>query len=295
MKNLFVAVFMIFTTVAHAQQDKGSWYIGASSTSLGFDSKTNSENTIDVSFSGFKDTLNSITDSLNLAHVFPYSYELSQDSESKFDINLKGGYFLSDNFMFGLGFGYSSHSTLFKTNEDSELAAASLLTDSLTGVWFNNTFGSDPNAVNYYNHYLELYSLIAASADNELTHSTTMMTIAPFVRYYRQLRSGNALFIDASYTIGQGEESMKDASSSVSTTYKLSSSKINFGLGYEINLTGKLSLEPQFNYYMLDFESTLEEDTEHPILGTSSMGQRKTTNTEKGSGFNFSLGLSFYL
>ena len=36
---------MIFTTVAYAQQDKGSWYIGASSTSLGFDSKTNTENT----------------------------------------------------------------------------------------------------------------------------------------------------------------------------------------------------------------------------------------------------------
>jgi hypothetical protein len=149
--------------------------------------------------------------------------------------------------------------------------------------------------VNYYYHYQELYSLIAASADNELTHSTTMMTIAPFVRYYHQLRSGNSLFIDASYTIGQGEESMKDASSSISTTYKLSSSKINVGLGYEINLTGKLSLEPQFNYYMVNFESSLEEDTEHPILGTSSMGKRNTTNTEKGSGFNFSLGLSFYL
>jgi len=121
-----------------------------------------------------------------------------------------------------------------------------------------------------------------------------MMNIAPFVRYNFQLRKGNSFFINGSYRITSGKEEVKDAISSLSTTTDLSSSTINLGLGFSAFLSNKFSVEPQFNYYMYNSTSSMKEDAIHPILSVVDMGEKATERTVKGSGINFSVGLSYY-
>jgi hypothetical protein len=291
-KILFIAALTLSIN-SFAQQEKGDWFLGASSSSLGFTSSNGSENTIDASFTGFNDTLVTATDSLNLGFLFPYTFQLVEDNATNFDFSFRTGYFIVDNFQAGLGFGYSSRGTSFTTGSDSQVSNASLA-DSLMGVWFNNLPDVETQGATYSNNYNELYGLIAASVNTNLTTSMTMMNITPFVRYYHSLKNGNLLFLDGSYQIGMGSEEIKEAISNTTTVTDITSSKINVGLGYSMSLSDHFYLEPQFNYFMSDFKSELVESTTHPILNFDDLGEQTTTRTMKSSGINFSLGLSFY-
>ena len=293
MKNILLVLLVIVSTQVNAQFEKGNWFLGASSSNINFSSSTNSENTIDITFTGFRDTLVGDTDSLNLGFLFPYSYQLDQDKQSEFNVSFKVGHYIADKFMVGVGFGYDSETSLFKTNADSKVTAASL-SDSLMNVWFTSLPNVTSNGTTYANHYFELYSLVAASIDNDLTYSKTMMSIAPFVRYNYQLKKGNSIFVDGTYRLTSGKEEVKDAVSSVSTTTELAASTINIGLGYSAFISKKFSVEPQFNYYMYNSTSTMKEDAIHPILSVTDMGEKTTERTVKGTGINFSVGLSYF-
>ena len=293
MKNILLVILVIATTQVNAQFEKGNWFLGASSSNINFNSSNNSENTIDVTFTGFRDTLVNDTDSLNLDFLFPYSYKLNQDKQSEFNVNLKMGYFIANKLMLGVGFGYETETSLFKTNPDSEITNASLA-DSMINVWFTALPDVNMNGTTYATHYFELYSLVAASVDNDLTYSKTLMTISPFVRYNFQLRKGNSVFVDGSYRMASGKEEVKDAISSVSQTTELTSSTINLGLGFSAFLSNKFSVEPQFNYFIYNSTATVKEDAIHPILSVADMGEKTTERTIAGSGINFSVGLSFY-
>ena len=293
MKNIFLVILVLLSSQADAQFDSGNWFIGASSSNINFSSSTNSENTIDVTFTGFRDTLVNDTDSLNLGFLFPYSYKLNQDKQSEFNVNLKMGYFIAKKLMIGVGFGYDNETSLFKTNPDSEISNASL-SDSMMNVWFTGLPDVFSNGTSYANHYYELYNLVAASVNNDLTYSKSLMTISPFFRYNFQLRKGNSIFFDGSYRMASGKEEIKDAISSVSQTTELTSSTINLGLGFSAFLSNKFSVEPQFNYYIYNSIATMKEDAMHPILSVADMGEKTTERTIAGSGINFSLGLSFY-
>jgi len=294
MKNILLVILVIATTQVNAQFEKGNWFLGASSSNINFSSSTNSENTIDVTFTGFRDdTLVNATDSLNLNFLFPYSYKLDQDKQSEFNVNLKMGYFIANKLMIGLGFGFDNETSLFKTNPDSEISNASLA-DSMINVWFAGLPDVTTNGTTYADHYFQLYSIVAASVDNNLTYSKTLMTISPFVRYNFQLRKGNSIFIDGSYRIANGKEEVKDAINSVSQTTEIASSTINLGLGFSAFLSNKFSVEPQFNYYLYNSTATIKEDAIHPILSVADMGEKTTDRTISGSGINFSVGLSFY-
>lgn len=291
MKKILVLLSLAVCTTAMAQHDKGSWFIGASSSSLGFNSNTGSERTIDVNFTGFKDTLVAENEFLNLASVFPYTYQVEQDKNSQLDINFRLGYTLADNFVFGVGFGYDNETSLFKTKVDPDLASANP-SDSLINLFFTTLPGADANGISYMTHYSALYSLLAGQ--NDLTIKSSTFKIAPFVRYYHTLGKGS-LFVDASYEMGQGTEEIKDDLNYLTTTTEHAHSKINFGLGYAVFLSERIALEPQFNYYMLYSTSTLVEDVPNPMLFTTDMGTKTTENSRKSSGMNFAIGLSFYL
>lgn len=281
-----------FCSTAIAQNDKGNWFIGASSSSFGFNSNTGSERTIDVSFTGFKDTLVSDTDSMNLGFLFPYTYQLEQDKNSQIDLNFRTGYFVADNFLIGLGLGYASENSIFKTKNDPLVNNAEL-SDSLMNVWFSDLPNVEYMGASYSAHYYELHRLLSAASDNDLTIKSSMLKIAPFVRYYIPVGQ-SALFIDASYEMGSGKEEIKDDTSFLTTTMENSHSKINFGLGYELQVNDVFVVEPQFNYYMLNTASKVQEDASHPLLFTD-MGEQTTDRTSTSSGINFSIGLSFYL
>ena len=293
MKNILLISAIILSFSTFAQQEKGNWYLGASSSTLGFTSSTGSENTIDVTFTGFNDTLVSATDSLNLGFLFPYTYNLVENKSTDIDFSFRTGYFISNNFQAGLGFGFTSRSSVFRTGADSQVANADLA-DSLMGVWFNGLPDVESMGATYSNNYYELYNLIAASVNTNLTTSLSMMNITPFVRYYHTLKNGNLLFVDGSYQIGMGSEEIKEEVSNTTTITNITSSKINFGLGYSLSVSEHFFIEPQFNYFMSDFKSELVESTLHPILSVNDLGEQTTTRNMKTSGMNFSLGLSFY-
>lgn len=293
MKKILLISAIILSFSTFAQQEKGNWYLGASSSSLGFTSSSGTENTIDVTFTGFSDTLVSATDSLNLGFLFPYTYNLVEDKATDIDFTFRLGYFIDKNFQAGLGFGYISKSTLFRTGSDSKVANADLA-DSLMGVWFYNLPEVETSGETYENNYYELYNLINASVNTNLTTSLTMLNITPFIRYYHTLKNGNLLFLDGSYQIGMGSEEIKEAVSNTTTITDITSSKINFGLGYSMSVSDHFFIEPQFNYFLSNFKSELVESTLHPILSINDLGEQTTTRTISASGINFSLGLSFY-
>lgn len=293
MKKVLLIMFVALSTQLYAQHEKGNWFFGASSSNINFSSSSNSENIINVTFTGFNDTLVNETDSLNLGFLFPYTYQLDQDKQSEFNVNFKTGYFVADKFMIGLGFGFDSETSLFKTNADSKLTSASL-TDSLTNVWFTSLPGVSENGNTYANHYYELYSLLAASANNDITYSKSLLSIAPFLRYNFKLRKGNSIFVDALYRYSSGKEEMKDAISSISTTTDILSGTINAGVGYCAFVSDRFSVEPQFNYFIYNTTISSKEETPHPILSVTDMGEKLTERTLNGSGINFSVGLSYY-
>ena len=293
MKNIGLIIAILISLSSFAQHKKGSWYLGASSTNLGFNSSTGSERTIDVTFTGFSDTLVGATDSLNLDFLFPYTYNLVEDKSTEIDFNFRTGYFIEKNFQAGIGFGYHSHSTSFKTSADSKITNADL-SDSLMGVWFNGLPNVESAGSTYANRYYELYYLIAGSVNNTLTTDLSMINIAPFVRYYHTLKNGNNFFLDGSYTLGFGTETMSENVGGNSTTTDITTSKINVGLGYTLSISKNFYLEPQFSYFLADYNSTLVESVTHPILGITDMGEQTTSLDMKSSGINFSVGLSLH-
>ena len=290
MKNILLIILIIFSSRLNAQFEKGDWFLGASSSNINFNSSTNSENIIDVTFTGFRDTLVNQTDSLNLGFLFPYSYKLNEDKKSEFNANFKVGYFVLDKLMIGIGFGYENESSIFKTNSDDKVSNASI--DSLTS-WFTGLPDFSNNGSGYLQHYYEIYGLISSSVNNDLTFSKTLLTFSPYARYNFQLKKGNSFFLDGSYIISTGTEDVKIADNSSVQSTELFSSKINMGLGFTAFLSNKFSVEPQFNYFLYESTSKIIEDEIHPIL-TGEIGQKSTDRSIKGSGINFAVGLSFY-
>jgi hypothetical protein len=132
MKKILFISALILSFNSFAQQEKGDWYLGASSSTLGFTSSNGSENIIDATFTGFNDTLVTATDSLNLGFLFPYTYNLVEDKATDIDFSFRTGYFIDKNFQAGLGFGFTSRSTVFRTGADSQVANTDLA-DSLMG------------------------------------------------------------------------------------------------------------------------------------------------------------------
>ena len=290
MKNILLIILIIFSSQLNAQFEKGDWFLGASSSNINFNSSTNSENIIDVTFTGFRDTLVNQTDSLNLSFLFPYSYKLNEDKKSEFNANFKVGYFVLDKLMIGIGFGYENESSIFKTNSDDKVSNASI--DSLTS-WFTGLPDFSNNGSSYLQHYYEIYGLVSSSVNNDLTFSKTLLTFSPYARYIFQLKKGNSIFLDGSYIISTGTEDVKIADNSSVQSTELFSSKINMGLGFTAFLSNKFSIEPQFNYFLYESTSKIIEDEIHPIL-TGEIGQKSTERSIKGSGINFAVGLSFY-
>ena len=290
MKNTLLIILIIFSSQLNAQFEKGDWFLGASSSNINFNSSTNSENIIDVTFTGFRDTLVNQTDSLNLGFLFPYSYKLNEDKKSEFNANFKVGYFVLDKLMIGIGFGYENESSIFKTNSDDKVSNASI--DSLTS-WFTGLPEFSNNGSSYLQHYYEIYGLVSSSVNNDLTFSKTLLTFSPYARYNFQLKKGNSIFLDGSYIISTGTEDVKIADNSSVQSTELFSSKINMGLGFTAFLSNKFSIEPQFNYFLYESTSKIIEDEIHPIL-TGEIGQKSTERSIKGSGVNFAVGLSFY-
>ena len=206
MKKILLVLAISVCQITFAQNDKGNWFIGASSSSFGFNSNTGSEQTIDVSFTEFKDTLVADTDSLNLAFLFPYTFQIEQDKNSQIDFNIRTGYFVANNFLLGLGVGFSNENMVFKTKNDPAVVNASL--DSLLG-WFIQLPNVNYMGANYGMYYHDLYNLIASSNNNDLTLKRSMLKLAPFARYYISVGQ-SALYIDASYEYGSGKEENKD-------------------------------------------------------------------------------------
>lgn len=291
MKRILIILAAALSTTAFAQHDKGNWFINASSSGFQYDSNTGSGRTIDIAFTEFKDTLVSESEFLNLSAVFPYDYKIDQDKNTNMDLNLRFGYTLADDFVFGLGLGYSSQSVLFKTNVDPDLAALNP-TDSIMNVLFNALPASDVNGSSYLYHYYGVYNIL--TQENDFTITSSMLKIAPFVRYYYSLGSGS-LFMDASYEMGSGKETIKDDVSFITTTSELKHSKINVGLGYALFVNDHFSIEPQFNYYMLDASSKMVEDGQPNPFVLTDTGVKTTEASRKSSGMNFSIGLSVYL
>ncbi len=290
MKKILLVLTISVCQIAFAQNDKGNWFIGASSSSFGFNSNTGLERTIDVSFTDFKDTLVADTDILNLAFLFPYTFQIQQDKNSLIDFNARAGYFVADNFLLGLGAGFSNENTVFKTKNDPAVVNASL--DSLFG-WFVQLPNVDYMGASYGLYYHDLYNLIASSNNNDLTLKRSMLKLAPFARYYIPVGQ-SAVFIDASYEYGSGKEEIKDDVNFTTNTMEHKHAKMNFGLGYELWVNDMFSIEPQFNYYMLNTETkVIEQEVQHPII--LDFGDKSTERTNSNSGINFSIGLSVYL
>ena len=290
MKNTLLIILIIFSSQLNAQFEKGDWFLGASSSNINFNSSTNSENIIDVTFTGFRDTLVNQTDSLNLGFLFPYSYKLNEDKKVNLMLTLKLVISVLDKLMIGIGFGYENESSIFKTNSDDKVSNASI--DSLTS-WFTGLPEFSNNGSSYLQHYYEIYGLVSSSVNNDLTFSKTLLTFSPYARYNFQLKKGNSIFLDGSYIISTGTEDVKIADNSSVQSTELFSSKINMGLGFTAFLSNKFSIEPQFNYFLYESTSKIIEDEIHPIL-TGEIGQKSTERSIKGSGVNFAVGLSFY-
>ena len=58
------------------------------------------------------------------------------------------GYFIANKLMLGVGFGYDTETSLFKTNPDSEISNASLA-DSMINVWFTGLPDVTTNGTTY--------------------------------------------------------------------------------------------------------------------------------------------------
>tara|TARA_B100000927_G_C16471282_1_gene471635 strand:+ start:296 stop:1126 length:831 start_codon:yes stop_codon:yes gene_type:complete len=276
MKKYISILIIFFTLNAFAQQNKGNWLLGVSSSSLGFNSNNGSETTLNVSYTEFE-TFPDLVDIYNLSNLFPHNYEIQEDKNSSINLNINLGYFFANKFVFGLSGGFENSSSVFKTGPLSQ----EILDYDPTVI--GNNLGQYP-----YNY--DLYYQIVSTADNDQTSKSTVWSVAPFIRYYHKLGFGS-LFINASYSIGKGES--EDKLQVISKT-KYDNSKLSAGLGYSIALGKIVYLEPLISYEIIDSKSTTTRDVINPY-DIDDIGVETHEMTRKSNSIVFSIGITSYL
>ena len=280
MKKILFVFITLLSTVSYAQQEKGNWMLGVSSSKLGFTSNTGNSSITNVEYSGWRtDTLQIENELYTMSGVFPYTHNIQEDKNSEVNLNLHLGYFVLDQFVLGIKAGVISATSVLK----SPPLSAQLL--ELSPDSLGNNLGQYP--LNY-----DLYDLISSTANNDFTSKTLTWNIAPFARYYYALRNGS-LFIDASYELGQGESELKSGSALMENA-SLSYQKINAGMGYSFELGSKISLEPMISYQSVNSTSESTQDIPNPFIPTD-IGVETTTFDRKSGNLHFSLGISAYL
>ena len=280
MKKILFVFITLLSTVSYAQQEKGNWMLGVSSSKLGFTSNTGNSSITNVEYSGWRtDTLQIENELYTMSGIFPYTHNIQEDKNSEVNLNLHLGYFVLDQFVLGIKAGVISATSVLK----SPPLSAQLL--ELSPDSLGNNLGQYP--LNY-----DLYDLISSTANNDFTSKTLTWNIAPFARYYYALRNGS-LFIDASYELGQGESELKSGSALMENA-SLSYQKINAGMGYSFELGSKISLEPMISYQSVNSTSESTQDIPNPFIPTD-IGVETTTFDRKSGNLHFSLGISAYL
>ena len=254
MKKILFVFITLLSTVSYAQQEKGNWMLGVSSSKLGFTSNTGNSSITNVEYSGWRtDTLQIENELYTMSGIFPYTHNIQEDKNSEVNLNLHLGYFVLDQFVLGIKAGVISATSVLK----SPPLSAQLL--ELSPDSLGNNLGQYP--LNY-----DLYDLISSTANNDFTSKTLTWNIAPFARYYYALRNGS-LFIDASYELGQGENELKSGSTLMENA-SLSYQKINTGLGYSFELGSKVSLEPMISYQSINSTTESTQDIPNPFIPT---------------------------
>lgn len=280
MKKILFVFITLLSTIAYAQQEKGNWMLGVSSSNLGFTSNTGNSSITNVEYSGWRtDTLQIENALYTMSGIFPYTHNIQEDKNSEVNVNLHLGYFVLDQFVLGIKAGVNSETSVLKSSPLSAQLLA-LSPDSL-----GNDLGQYP--LNY-----DLYDLISSTANNDFTSKTLTWNIAPFARYYYALRNGS-LFVDASYELGQGESELKSGSALMENA-SLSYQKINAGLGYSFELGSKVNLEPMISYQSINSTTESTQDVPNPFI-PSDIGVETTTFDRKSGNLHFSLGISAYL
>ena len=280
MKKILFVFITLLSTVSYAQQEKGNWMLGVSSSKLGFTSNTGNSSITNVEYSGWRtDTLQIENELYTMSGIFPYTHNIQEDKNSEVNLNLHLGYFVLDQFVLGIKAGVISATSVLK----SPPLSAQLL--ELSPDSLGNNLGQYP--LNY-----DLYDLISSTANNDFTSKTLTWNIAPFARYYYALRNGS-LFFDASYELGQGENELKSGSTLMENA-SLSYQKINAGLGYSFELGSKVSLEPMISYQSINSTTESTQDIPNPFIPTD-IGVETTTFDRKSGNLHFSLGISAYL
>ena len=280
MKKILFVFITLLSTVSYAQQEKGNWMLGVSSSKLGFTSNTGNSSITNVEYSGWRtDTLQIENELYTMSGIFPYTHNIQEDKNSEVNLNLHLGYFVLDQFVLGIKAGVISATSVLK----SPPLSAQLL--ELSPDSLGNNLGQYP--LNY-----DLYDLISSTANNDFTSKTLTWNIAPFARYYYALRNGS-LFFDASYELGQGEIELKSGSTLMENA-SLSYQKINAGLGYSFELGSKVSLEPMISYQSINSTTESTQDIPNPFIPTD-IGVETTTFDRKSGNLHCSLGISAYL
>ena len=72
MKKILFVFITLLSTVSYAQQEKGNWMLGVSSSKLGFTSNTGNSSITNVEYSGWRtDTLQIENELYTMSGIFP--------------------------------------------------------------------------------------------------------------------------------------------------------------------------------------------------------------------------------
>ena len=280
MKKILFVLATALSINATAQHDKGNWMVGVSSSSLGFTSNSGSSSITNVEYIGWRtDTLQVETALYTMSDIFPYTHNIQEDKNSQLNINFHLGHFLADQFAMGLKGGFINETSLLKSSP-------------LTADLLNLSPDSVGNNLGVYPFNLDLYNLIAATANNDYTASSMSWSIAPFARYYHRLGNGS-LFIDASFEYGQGKSEMKSNNITIENA-SLTHQQINAGLGYSIAIGNVINMEPMISYQSLISKIESTQDVPHPN-NPIDLGTETTTFDRKSENIHFSIGITVYL
>ena len=280
MKKYLIFLAVALSTTVYAQQDKGNWMLGVSSSSLGFTSNSGNSSVTDVEYTGWRtDTLQLETALYTMNGVFPYTHAIQEDKNSRLNLNFHLGHFIADQFAIGLKGGFNNETSLLKSSP-------------LTSDILNLSPDSVGNNLGAYPFNLALYDLISATANNDFTSSSVSWSIAPFVRYYHRVGNGS-LFIDASFEYGQGESEIKANNVTIDNA-SLSHQQINAGVGYSISLGGIINMEPMISYQSVSSTMVSTQDVNNPYNPVD-LGTETTTLDRKSGNIHFSIGFAAYL
>ena len=280
MKKILIVLATALSINATAQHDKGNWMVGVSSSSLGFTSNSGSSSITNVEYIGWRtDTLQVETALYTMSDIFPYTHNIQEDKNSQLNINFHLGHFLADQFAMGLKGGFINETSLLKSSP-------------LTADLLNLSPDSVGNNLGVYPFNLDLYNLIAATANNDYTASSMSWSIAPFARYYHRLGNGS-LFIDASFEYGQGKSEIKSNNITIENA-SLTHQQINAGLGYSIAIGNVINMEPMISYQSLISKIESTQDVPHPN-NPIDLGTETTTFDRKSENIHFSIGITVYL